>query len=326
MPECCGSEGIFGRVAFDENATAVIGNFSVASPAYPLIQGGVTLAQKTAHVNAGQGGSNGRSAEDAEMTREGLKLVDGDVNLAMSPDSWDYFAWRALGGDWGAAVTGVTGVANTSYPVISGSDLPVYHNLTHKDARLYLYDSLVINQFEVSGQAGESIKMKLGHLGLQRVGLYDPALWPAALLTSVSVPYQFEDVTLLIDGVAFGMKAFSVVRSNNLTPHYYGKTNRTPCGFRRSGMAQTMIKLTLKHCADELAALFTAKRPPLFFDVKLMFAHPTVAYSARISMPGVQWPDDDPPVSGPGEIVLDLNGACRRAGGMPEINFYSDNA
>ena len=326
VTECCGSEGIFGKIALDVTASVNIGNFGVGSPSYPLIQGGVTLSQKTTLVNPGESGTNGFSAELAEQTRQGLVLVGGDINLALSPDSWDFFAWRALGGNWGAGVTGTVGQTNTSFPVPGGDSIPTFHSAVHKDKKVYLYENLVINQLEVSGQVGESMKMKMSCLGVSRVGLYQPSVWPSGLLPSDSVPYMFEDCVLLIDGTTYGMRSFTFTRNNNLEPRYYGK--RSPCGFRRSGMAKTMLKLSLKHCADELQNLFLSKRPPEYFDVKLVFSHPnqSASYAVKIQMPGVQWPDDDAAISGPGEIMLDLDGMCRRAGGNPEVNFYSDNA
>jgi hypothetical protein len=314
MSDSCGSSGIFARVAYDATDPGAFANFVTLSKAFPLAGGGTSLSINQPHVN--NEGLSGQTTQSSELTRTGLIICDGDLPLLATPEALDIFLPHITGR---ALSSGVT------YPAV---EVPSrFHLLLHRDALLYPYFDLVVNQAVIGGSAGEPINLNLSLLGKSRdATLRDPSLWPAGLYTSKSVPYMFSDLDITVGGVAYPLRSFQLTYNNNLTPAYFD--SNTPCGFRRAGPTVTTLQLVFPHTSAIVAAVQNGAVPPAGLDVIITMTHPTAGMSFIIRCQSLQIPPKDAAVA-EGEIMLDLTGTARtKSGGSSggaEVIFTNDS-
>jgi len=311
----CGSSSIFSRIAYDASADGEFSDFTSADPAFPLADGGTSLALKQPHVN--NSGMNGSTAQASEQTRPGLKMVDGDINLLATPDLLHLFLPH---------VTARGFTSNVTYP---SADLPEEFNiLLHRDSGLYTYLGLVVNKFTIGSEAGGPVKMTLGCMGKDR----EPAPedgddWPSGLVVSNKAPYMHQDVVITVGGTAYKFRSWQLDIDNKLAPQYFNGTV-VPCGFLRGDMVTTTLKLVGPHTQATVAALMHAATPPAALNVVITMTHPTAGMSSIIQCQALQIPIQDPPV-GKGPIMLDLTGVARTltggASNGAEVIFTNDN-
>jgi len=314
MADACGSSGIFARVAYDNQSVGAFANFTSGSDAFPLAGGGTSLSLNKPHVN--NEGLNGSTAQSSELTRTGLQLVDGELPLLATPESLDVFLPH---------ITGRALAAGVTYPAVEVPDN--FHLLLHRDALLYPYYDLVINQATLSGSSGEPIALNLSLLGRTRDAVLPAgSSWPAGLETSKSVPYMFSDMVFTVAGTPYPIRAFNLTYNNNLVPAYFNEN--TPCGFRRAGRTQTTLQIVVPHTAAIVTAIQNGATPPAALDVSLTFTHPTAGMSFTIRCQALQIPPRDANVP-EGEILLDLTGVARtKSGGASsgaEVIFTNDS-
>lgn len=295
MADDCGSDGIYAMMAIDDAVTPLYSEYDSSSPCFPLLADGSSLVQKIQHVNTA--GLNGEVDEDAEQTREGFRMVDGDISLAATPETIQQFMPRFTGMAWNGSVE--------TWPV---KPLAIdWHTIIHKDARVFEYRSIQINQLTISSAAGEITKFILSCMGKTRAALQ--ATWPANLVPSVLTPYMHADCVVVVGGDTIKTRSFSFTSNKNLGPRYFD--SNTPCGFKRNGKQTHTLQLVVPTTAANLTDLLEGAVPPDALSVVMTFTHPTEAMSTVIEIPGWQIPPQDPAVNS-GEILLTLDGTCRR--------------
>jgi hypothetical protein len=314
MSTNCGSSAVFSRIAYDAGVTGQFSNFSSASPAYPLADGGCTLGLKQPHVN--NSGMNGTTAQASEQTRPGLKIVDGDINLLATPDILTKFLPHA---------TARAIASNVTYP--SPNVPPYFHILLHRDSSLYTYTDLVINRFSLGSSAGQPVKMVMGCMGRDRESsLQADSAWPVGLLPTNKAPYMHQDAVITINGTTYKFRQWQLDVDNKLSPEYFDAV--TPCGFLRGDQAMTTLKLVGPHTQTTVASIMQGATPPSALDVVITLTHPTAGMSLIIRCQALQIPINDPPVS-KGTIMLDLTGVARTkdggASGGAEVIFTNDD-
>lgn len=311
MADDCGSDGIYAMMAIDDAATPLYSEYDSSSPCFPLLAEGSSLVQKIAHVNTA--GLNGEVDEDAEFTREGFRMVDGDISLAATPETIHQFFPRISGMAWNGSVQ--------SWPV-KAYPIP-WHCILHKDAKIFEYQSIAINSFTLSSNAGEIVKFVMNCMGKTRAALQ--STWPSNLVPSMLTPYMHADAVVVVGGDTIQTRSFSLNHAKNLGPRYFG--SNTPCGFKRNGKTTTTLQLVVPTTAANLADLLEGAVPPAALSVVITLTHPTEAMSTVITLPGWQVPPQDPAVNS-GEILLTLDGTCRRtdnAGArVPALKITSD--
>ena len=312
MATACGSSSVFSRIAYDAVDPGAYENFTSASPAFPLSDGGCSLGLKQPHVN--NSGMNGFTAQGSEQTRPGLKIVDGDINLLATPDLLTLFLPH---------VTGRALSSNVTYP---DSVVPGYfHILLHRDSSIYTYTDLVVNRFSIGSASGQPVKMVLGCMGRDRETT-PSTTWPSNLLPSNKAPYMHQDCVITIGGTAYKFRSWQLDVDNRLEPQYFDEVKA--CGFQRSDMATTTLKLVGPHTQSTVTSIMQAATPPAALDVVITLTHPTAGMSLIIRTQALQIPVNDPPV-GKGVIMLDLTGVARRKDGGAssgsEIIFTNDS-
>lgn len=310
----CGSSSVFSRIAYDASALGAFSNFTSASPAFPLSDGGCSLGLKQPHVN--NSGMNGTTAQASEQTRPGLKIVDGDIGLLATPDLLQRFIPH---------VTARAFASGVSFP--SPNVPPYFHILLHRDSSLYTYTDLVVNRFSLSSASGQPVKMTLGCMGRNREDT--PQLdtqWPAGLVPSNRAPYMHQDCVITINGTTYRFRQWQLDIDNRLSPEYFDSV--VACGFLRGDQAVTTLKLVGPHTQTTVNSIMQAATPPAALDVVITLTHPTPTMSCVIRCQALQIPINDPPV-GRGTIMLDLTGTARtRDGGASfgaEVIFSNDN-
>lgn len=313
MADECGSDGIYAMMAIDDAATPLYSEYDSASPCFPLLAEGSSLVQKIQHVNTA--GLNGEVDEDAEFTREGFRMVDGDISLAATPETIQQFFPRITGMAWNGSVE--------SWPVKAYPS--AWHCILHKDAKIFEYRSIAINSFTLSSNAGEIIKFVLNCMGKTRAALQ--STWPANLLPSVLTPYMHADCVIEVGGDVVKTRSWTLSHAKNLGPRHFD--SNTPCGFKRNGKTTTSLQIVAPMTATTLADLLEGAVPPAALSVVITLTHPVEAMSTVIRLPGWQIPPQDPPVSS-GEILLTLDGTCRRTAGsggvrVPAIKITNDS-
>lgn len=311
MADDCGSDGIYAMMAVDDALSPAYSEYDSASPCFPLLAEGSSLVQKIAHVNTA--GLNGEVDEDAEFTREGFRMCEGDIGLAATPETIHQFFPRISGMAWNGSAK--------SWPVKPlASD---WHTILHKDAKVFEYRNIQVGSFTLSSTAGEIVKFVMSCMGKTRAALQ--ASWPSGLLPSMLTPYMHADAVVVVGGDTIKTRSFSLVHNRNLGPRYYD--SNTPCGFKRNGKTTTTLQLVVPTTAANLADLLEGAVPPSALSVVITFTHPTAAMSTVITLPGWQIPPQDPAVNS-GEILLTLDGTCRRtdnAGArVPSMTITSD--
>lgn len=298
MATTCGSSSVFSRIAYDAVDPGAYANFTSSSPAYPLGDGGCSLGLKQPHVN--NSGMNGNTAQGSEQTRPGLKIVDGDINLLATPDILHQFLPH---------VTARAFSSNVTYPDTAVP--PYFHILLHRDSSIYTYTDLVVNRFSIGSSAGQPVKMTLGCMGRDREATPETT-WPSNLLPSNKAPYMHQDCVVTIGGTAYKFQSWQLDVENNLEPQYFDSV--VPCGFQRSGMATTTLKLVGPHTQTTVTSIMQAATPPAALNVVITLTHPTAGMSTIFRCQALQIPINDPPVSS-GVIMLDLTGVARRLDG-----------
>lgn len=314
MTTACGSSSIFSRIAYDVVDPGAFANFTAGSLCFPLADGGCSLSLKQVHVN--NSGMNGYTAQSSEQTRPGLKVVDGDINLLATPALLTLFLPK---------VTARAIALNVTYP---SPEVPSYfHILLHRDSSLYTYTDLVVNKFTIGSEAGGPVKMTLGCMGRDRVTT--PSVfssWPVGLLPSNATPYMHQDAVITIAGTAYKFKSWQLEVDNKLEPQYFDSV--ISCGFLRSDMATTTLKLVGPHTQTTVTAIMQAATPPAALDTVITLTHPTATMSFIIRCQALQIPIQDPAVS-KGTIMLDLTGVARTldggASGGAEIIYTNDS-
>lgn len=150
--------------------------------------------------------------------------------------------------------------------------------------------------------------------------------WPANLLPSNKAPYMHQDCVITIGGTAYKFRQWQLDIDNRLEPQYFDSV--TPCGFQRSDMAMTTLKLVGPHTQTTVTSIMQAATPPSALNVVITLTHPTAGMSCIIRCQALQIPVNDPPV-GKGVIMLDLTGAARRvdggSSGGAEVIFTNDS-
>lgn len=295
MADTCGSDGIYGRIATDTTSTADISNFTSADLAWP-VAGTLGLKFEQPHVNPTV--QNGSGAECSETTRKGLKIVQGDIPLLLTPDVLDFWVPYVTGMAYSTGVSYVTNAA--------GGNL---HVLSHMDAKTALFSFINVNTMTIDSQSGQPITMTLGCFGKSRT--FETATWPTGLDVSNDVPYMHHDAVVEIDGTEYEFRQWKIVHTRNIGPRYFGSD--TPCGFKKNGNRTTTLQLVGPFTATTIADILQAGTTAA--DVVITLTHPTAGVSCEFQMQGVQFPETfDPPV-GQGEILLDVTGACRTVDG-----------
>ena len=313
MSTICGSSSIFSRIAYDASAVGAFSEFTAADQAFPLGDGGCSLALKQPHVN--NSGMSGSTAQASEQTRPGLKLVDGDINLLATPDLLTLFLPHVT--------------ARAGSPTYPSPDLPSpFHILLHRDSSLYTYLGLCVNKFTIGSEAGGPVKMTLGCMGMDREATPEVGTnWPVGLAVSNKTPYMHQDCVITVGGTAYKFKSWQLDIDNKLAPQYFTGTV-APCGFLRGDLVTTTLKLVGPHTQATVAALMHAATPPAALDVIVTLTHPTAGMSLIIRCQALQIPIQDPPV-GKGPIMLDLTGTARtKDGGASfgaEVIFTNDS-
>lgn len=308
----CGSSSVFSRLAYDAGSTGAYANFTSASPAFPLADGGCSLGLKQPHVN--NSGSNGNTAQSSEQTAPGLKIVDGDINLQATPDILQLFLPH---------VTARAFASNVTFP--NPAVPPYFHILLHRDSSIYTYTDLVANRLSIGSSAGKPVKMTLGCMGRDREPVPSTS-WPANLLPSNKAVYMHQNCSISINGTVYKFRQWQLDIDNRLSPEYFDSV--VACGFQRGDLAQTTLKLVGPHTQTTVTSIMQAAIPPAALDVVITMTHPTPGMSCVIRCQALQIPVNDPPVSR-GTIMLDLTGVARRldggASGGAEIIFTNDN-
>lgn len=295
MADDCGSDGIYAMMAIDDAATPLYSEYDSSSPCFPLLAEGSSLVQKIAHVNTA--GLNGEVDEDAEFTREGFRMCEGDISLAATPGTVQQFFPRITGMAWNGSTK--------TWPVKAYPD--PWHCIIHKDAKIFEYRSIAINSFTLSSTAGEIVKFVLSCMGKTRAALQ--STWPSNLLPSMLTPYMHADCVIQVGGDTIKTRSWTFTSNKNLGPRHYD--SNTPCGFKRNGKTTHNLQLVVPTTAANLADLLEGAVPPDALSVVITLTHPVEAMSTVIEIPGWQVPPQDPPVNS-GEILLTLDGACRR--------------
>lgn len=314
MSTACGSSSVFSRFAYDNVSPGAFANFTSASLAFPLAEGGCSLALKRPHVN--NSGMNGFTAQSSEQTRVGLDIVDGDINLLSTPDLLTLFLPH---------VTARALASNVTFP---SPTVPGYFNiLLHRDSSLYTYTDLVVNKFTIGSEAGGPVNMKLGCMGRGREETPEvDTNWPSGLAVSNKAPYMHQDCVITIGGTAYKFKSWELNVDNKLAPQYFDST--TACGFLRGDMAETTLKLVGPHTQTTVASIMQAAIPPSALNVVITLTHPTAGMSLIIRTQALQIPIQDPPVS-KGVIMLSLDGMARTldggASGGAEVIYTNDS-
>jgi hypothetical protein len=313
MADSCGSDGIYAMMAVDDAAIADYSEYDSTSPCFPLLAEGSSLIQKIAHVNTA--GLNGEVDEDVEQTREGFRMVEGDISLAATPATIQEFMPRITGMAWNGS--------SKTWPV---KTLPgLWHTIIHKDAKVFEYQGIAINQFVLSSSAGEITKFVLSCMGKVRASLQSD--WPSGLLPSILTPYMHADAVVTYGGsTVVKTRSFTLTHNKNLGPRHFD--SNTPCGFKRNGKTTTSLQLAVPMTATTLSALLDGAVAPAYLTVQIVLTHPNGNMSTTIDLPGWQIPPQDPGVNS-GEILLTLDGTCRRTPGeagarVPAAIFTND--
>jgi hypothetical protein len=290
------------KTAVDTTAgTSVLGNFTAADKAFSFA-GAPTLSFEQAHVDPGA--LTGSASRCSETVRKGLEVVNGDTSYLVTPETLEFFMPFVTGRAW---ATGVT------YP---DSVTPAaYHQLVHRDAALYIYDALRINQCTIAGTSGEPLKMTFSHIGRTRPAPTEAVIatvdqWPTGLNVDKSVPYMFEDVVIALDGVQHNFRSFEIAHNNNLIPVYFGSTKS--CGAKRNGLSDTTLNLTGKHTYNAIQTLMQAALAGI--DVVMTLTHPNAAFTAIFRFQAWQVPEKDVP-GAEGEMLLPSAGTARTLSG-----------
>jgi len=312
MADGCGSDGIYAMMAVDDAATPLYSEYDSSSPCFPLLAEGSSLIQKIAHVNTA--GLNGEVDEDVEQTREGFKMVEGDISLALTPATIQEFMPRITGMAWNGS--------SKTWPVktMPGN----WHTIIHKDAKVFPYEDIQTNGFTLSSSAGEITKFILSCMGKRRAALQDT--WPSGLLPSIVTPYMHADAVVSVGGTAYKTRSFVLSHQKNLGPRHFDSNE--PCGFKRNGKTTTTLQLVVPNTGTNLSALLAGAVPPAYLSVSIVFSHPDTDMSATVELPGWQIPPQDPAVNS-GEILLTLDGTCRRTPGeagarVPAMTWTND--
>lgn len=313
MATTCGSSSVFSRIAYDAGVTGQLSNFTNASPAFPLADGGTSLGLKQPHVN--NSGSNGSTAQASEQTRPGLIIVDGDVNLLATPDLLTLFLPH---------VTARAIASNVTYP--SPTVPPYFHLLVHRDAAIYCYTDLVVNRFSIGSSAGQPVKMTMGCMGRNREAAAADSSWPSGLIPSNKIVYMHQDVAITIGGTSYKFRQWQLDIDNRLSPEYFDSV--VACGFQRGDQAMTTLKLVGPHTLTNVQNIMHAATPPAALDVVITMTHPSGGMSCIIRTQALQIPVNDPPTN-KGTIMLDLTGVARTkdggASGGAEVIFTNDS-
>ena len=309
MADACGSDGFHSRIAIEESGSPAFAIFTSSSDCFPLADA-CSLRRRVPKGNFS--GLNGSREEDSEMTRNLNHIVEGDIPLYLTPDSFQAFGPRILGGAWD--------VSKNSVPTTA---LPTsFHAAVHKDAYIDLYYNLQVTRGEISGEVNKPIMLNLGCIGRSRDTREAGADWPSGLDPTLSAPYLFEDAVFKIGGTAYKWRKFKFMRDNRLSARYWG--SNTACGIKPDGLAYNTLQVVLPFSTDTVPNILEAKDDEEYLACTIDFVHPNAAYSAKITLPGLQFPNEDPPVVN-GEIIIDFTGAARRVAAAAPVTFNNDN-
>lgn len=314
MADNCGSDGIYAMIALDESVSPSYASYNAASPCYPLLQEGTSLMQIIDHVNTA--GLNGETEEDVEQTREGFQRVEGDISLAATPNTIHKFMPFITGMAWNGS--------SKTWPV--KALWPFWHAIVHKDAQIYEYQSLHATKFVLSSSSGEMTKFIVSVMGKKRGSLQ--TTWPANLIPDQLPPYMHADMEFKVNNTTvYTTRNFTLSHDKNIGPRYFDKNE--PCGFKRNGKASTPLSIAIPHTSAAVSALLNAAKPPAYLAVRVTLTHPNTTMSTIFDMPGWQIPPKDPAATS-GEILLQLDGFCRRTpdgsgGRLPSFTVTNDN-
>lgn len=314
MSDACGSSSIFSRIAYSVASTGSFANFTSADVAWPLADGGCSLALKQDNIN--NSGSSGFTAQASELSRPGLKMVDGDFNMLATPLALTTLLPH---------VTGRAIASNVTYPI---EDLPPkFHIMAHRDSSIYVYTDLYANKFTIGSDAGGPVKMVVGCIGRDREETPTAGTsWTSGLNIINQAPYMHQDCVITVGGTTYKFKTWQLEIDNKLAPQYFDSV--TACGMQRQEFAMTTLKLSGPHTQTTVTSLMQGAIAPAALNVVITMTHPTGAQSCIIRCQALQIPVQDPP-SGKGTILLELNGVARRvdggASGGAEVIFTNDS-
>lgn len=307
MADLCGAEGIQGKLGTGD--ALEVDNLWEMGPA------GESLALQTSKINSNA--LNGTTQQFADDTRESIENVAGDLNLFATPRTLDWFGPRTFAG-------GAKGTTDPDYIDLGDDVPPEFVTTIDRDALVFDYLGCRINRMTLRGQVNGFVEMITNIIGTTEVNPVRAAGSFPALDLVPDPPYTFEDGEVIVNGVAYEFTEFELIIDNKLQPRFTG--NRTACGIKRSEKLEITLRISHPFDPGTTADLYRMPEAPQFVPVNLNFTQGP--YSARLEMPAVQFENNSPTISGPGDIPLVFEGQARALKGPPierALRLFNDS-
>ena len=242
------------------------------------------------------GGIRGTRSHPAERTRDGTYTVQGTVNYHGSKGLLDLLLPRILGGGSSPTYT----LAET---------LPFFDCLIERIADRFVYGNCKVNKAVFKARASGLLELALELIG--ETESVSATAFPA-ISPPVDAPYIWQDCVVTLNSIARVVTQFELTIDNHLEARFSNSQTATDL-YPTDRTVHLACTVPFTGDTTDLYGANTAGAAA----GSLVFTNG--AHALTFSLAQVQFADHSPVVAGKGEILLQLNGAAKKAGSTSEL-------
>lgn len=242
-------------------------------------------------------------SERAERVKQGNSHIAGSITYNPTPLELTDILEYILGG---AESVDVWNPAETLTAIYFSVD---------RITKVWVYNLCKIARATFRGAVGQPLSLTLDLLGKTET-VNAAASFPTISLDLTSNHYMFYELALTINSVVYKPKEVEIVIDNQLEMEFFN--SQTPTNINETGRNVT-ISTSIAYDAQTAYALTSA-------GVTSTAVWTTGNRALTISLVACHFPEQAPNVNARGELMLPLNGVCRKSGSTNEIVITNDDS
>lgn len=248
-------------------------------------------------------GIRGTRSEPIERTRDGLLRVSGTVNFHATGSMLDLVLPRIMGA---AESSDVFAVAET---------LPSFDVLIDRVAKRFVYGGCKVGRAVFRASAGGALELDLDITG--KTETVSATAFPS-ITAPTDPPYIWSDAVCTIEGTARTVTQWELTIDNQINARF--SNSQTATDIHTQGRVVT-VSLTVPYTSDEVDLYGIGASGASAATFVLTNGNRSLTFS----IPALMIADSSPPVSGPGEILLQLSGTAKSSGSTKELEITNDS-
>jgi hypothetical protein len=259
-------------------------------------------------------GIRGTREHPIEVTRVGLRRIEGPISMAPTAVEWSYLLPWILGADASGTTYALAETLQARYLTVDRSDA----NSSGTDGKVFTYDGCKVNRARIHCAQGELLGCDLDIVGIDET-VANNGTFPAITLDITTGPFTFSDSAgaLSLGGSAYSARSLEIVIDNKIdTERFFNSNTRTAVVAQDR---EILVNMELGY--GDAEAIYNSGIGGLAGT----FTFTNGAVSIVFTFPKIQFPRRSPTVRGKQEVMLGLQGRAHRSGSTPSLSVDLDS-